>query len=223
MIHFIQMFAEYVLHIDDKLPILFSTYGTMAFLLLFLVEFCETGLVVVPFLPGDSLIFAVGAVAQIAGYHVLFAYVLLLTAAISGNLVNYFIGLTIGQKIMDKPNHKFIKVDYLYRAQKFYDKYGSIAIILSRFMPIIRTFAPFIAGIGKMKFSKYFIVNLIGSTAWVTILLFTGFFFGNIPIVKNNFEVVILGIIAISLLPIVIAAIKSKMGKVKSESDMDEA
>lgn len=213
IINFFSLFVDYVLHMDEKLPELFLTYGSFTFAILFLIIFCETGLVVVPFLPGDSLIFAVGAVAKMAGFDVLFAYGLLLTAAILGNLVNYWIGHTIGQKLLEKDTHRFIKVEYIHRAQAFYEKHGGVAIIISRFMPIIRTFAPFVAGIGKMHFVKFFIYNLIGGFSWVTLLLFTGYFFGSIPIVKANFEYVVFGIIAVSLLPAVIAWVKAKFSK----------
>jgi membrane-associated protein len=204
---------EYVLHIDEKLPILFSTYGLYTFLIIFLVIFCETGLVVVPFLPGDSLIFAIGAVSKMAGFSILFSYGLLLTAAITGNLVNYAIGRTIGKKLLEKKEHRLIKVEYLIKTQKFYEKHGGSAIIISRFMPIIRTFAPFVAGIGEMNFFKFFIYNLIGGFSWVSLLLFSGYFFGTIPLVKNNFEIVVLAIVVISLTPAVIAWLKTRKSK----------
>lgn len=213
IINFISTLFDYALHIDEKLPILFSTYGSYAFAIIFLVIFCETGLVVTPFLPGDSLIFAIGAVSKMANLNIVLAYVLLLTAAVTGNLVNFAIGHTIGQKIFEKETHRFIKVEYLIKTQAFYDKHGGIAIILSRFMPIIRTFAPFVAGIGKMNFIKFFIYNLIGGFSWVTLLLFSGYFFGTIPFVKSNFEYVILAILVISLLPAIIAALKAKFSK----------
>lgn len=218
IINFIRTFFDYALHIDEKLPVLFDTYGSYAFAIIFLVIFCETGLVVVPFLPGDSLIFAIGAVAKMADLDIFVAYGLLLIAAITGNLVNYCIGHTIGEKIFEKETHRFIKVEYLLKAQAFYEKHGGMAIILSRFMPIIRTFAPFVAGIGKMNFIRFFIYNLIGGFSWVSLLLFSGYFFGTIPFVKSNFEYVVLAIIAISLLPAVIAGLKTKLSKNTEES-----
>ncbi len=213
IIHFFSVLFDFALHIDEKLPILFDTYGFYAFAIIFLVIFCETGLVVVPFLPGDSLIFAIGAVAKMAGLNIWFSYALLLTAAVTGNLVNYSIGHTIGQKLLEKETHRFIKIEYLNRTQAFYEKHGGTAIVLSRFMPIIRTFAPFVAGIGKMKFINFFVYNLIGGFMWVTFLLFSGYFFGTIPFVKANFEYVVIAIIVISLLPAVIAWLKTKLSK----------
>jgi membrane-associated protein len=217
IMNFIRTLLDYAIHIDEKLPVLFNNYGSYAFAIIFLVIFCETGLVVTPFLPGDSLIFAIGAVAKMANLNIVLAYLLLITAAVTGNLVNYCIGHTIGQKIFEKETHRFIKVEYLIKTQAFYDKHGGIAIILSRFMPIIRTFAPFVAGIGKMNFLKFFIYNLIGGFSWVTLLLFSGYFFGTIPFVKSNFEYVILAILVISLLPAIIAALRAKFFKKTEE------
>lgn len=215
IINIISTLFEYVLHIDEKLPILFDAYGLYTYLFVFLIIFGETGLVVLPFLPGDSLIFAIGAVSKMANINIFIVYVLLLTAAITGNLVNYWIGRTIGQKLLEKSNHKLIKKEYLDKTQVFYEKHGGFAIVLSRFMPIIRTFAPFVAGIGKMKFIKFFIYNLFGGFAWVTLLLFSGYFFGTIDFVKNNFEVVVIAIVLVSLLPAVGAALKSKFSAKK--------
>jgi len=211
--HFFSIALDFALHIDQKLPMIFNDYGLFTYLFIFLVIFCETGLVIFPILPGDSLIFAIGAVAKTATLNLWFVYALLLIAAIGGNLVNYSIGRTIGQKLLDKSNHKFIKKEYLEKTQGFYEKHGGVAIILSRFMPIIRTFAPFVAGIGKMNFIKFFIYNLIGGFSWVSLLLFSGYFFGTIPFVQDNFEYVVIGIVLISLTPAVIAWIKTKTKK----------
>jgi membrane-associated protein len=213
LIHIITVLIDYALHIDEKLPIIFNDYGLYTYLIIFLVIFCETGLVVLPLLPGDSLIFAIGAVAKTATLNIWFVYALLLVAAIGGNLVNYFIGRTIGQKLLEGENHRFIKKEYLEKTQHFYEKHGGSAIIISRFMPIIRTFAPFVAGIGKMNFFRFFIYNLIGGFSWVSLLLFTGYFFGTIPFVKANFELVIVGILVVSLTPAFIAWLKTRSKK----------
>jgi len=211
--HFFSIAIDFALHIDQKLPMIFNDYGLFTYLFIFLVIFCETGLVIFPILPGDSLIFAIGAVAKTATLNLWFVYALLLVAAIGGNLVNYAIGRTIGQKLLDKSNNKFIKKEYLIKTQGFYEKHGGVAIILSRFMPIIRTFAPFVAGIGKMNFIKFFIYNLVGGFLWVSLLLFSGYFFGTIPFVQHNFEYVVIGIVLISLTPAVFTWLKSRSKK----------
>ena len=211
--HFFSIAIDFALHIDQKLPMIFNDYGLFTYLFIFLVIFCETGLVIFPILPGDSLIFAIGAVAKTATLNLWFVYALLLVAAIGGNLVNYAIGRTIGQKLLDKSNNKFIKKEYLIKTQGFYEKHGGVAIILSRFMPIIRTFAPFVAGIGKMNFINFFVYNLVGGFLWVSLLLFSGYFFGTIPFVQHNFEYVVIGIVLISLTPAVFTWLKSRSKK----------
>lgn len=209
----IHSLIDFVLHIDQHLTVIVSQYGTLTYFILFLIIFCETGLVVTPFLPGDSLLFAAGAVAALGNtldVHLL--VLLMIIAAFTGNMLNYWIGRYIGPKVYEK-NYRLIKREYLDRTRKFFDKYGAMTIIYTRFAPILRTFAPFIAGVGQMKLSKFTMFNLIGGVLWVAIFTYAGFFFGNIPWVKENFESIIIGIILISLLPAVFAFLKMKFQK----------
>ncbi|MCK9368410.1 VTT domain-containing protein [Candidatus Dojkabacteria bacterium] len=198
------------LHIDKYLSLVIDKFGSFSYLIIFLVIFCETGLVITPFLPGDSFLFAAGALtASLGSFNIWLLWILLILAAFLGDTVNYWIGYKVGP-VAFSGKVKFLKKEYLDRAQGFYEKYGGKAIILSRFIPIIRTFAPFVAGIGKMKYTKFISYNFIGGFVWVSLFLWVGYFFGNITFIKNNFEFVALGIIFISLIPIVVEAIKSK-------------
>ena len=194
-----------------------DNYGVLIYVLLFLIIFCETGLVVTPFLPGDSIIFACGALAAISGMNIVVLIIVFLAAAILGDGANYLIGKKLGEKLVNS-NNRFIKKSYIDKAQSFYEKYGSKAIVLARFVPIVRTFAPFVAGIGKMCYKKFGVFNIIGGTVWVSLFLALGFFFGNIPVIKNNFSLVTVGIILISLLPVLVEVIKH-MYSVKSQAD----
>ncbi|MBI3358058.1 MAG: DedA family protein [Nitrospirae bacterium] len=207
--HFIDLF----LHLDRNLAILFEEYGAVTYFMLFLIIFCETGLVITPFLPGDSLLFAVGTLsANIAATSVgiLWVAVLLTVAAILGDAVNYAIGVWVGPKIFTKEGGRYLNRDHLLRAHQFYERHGRKTIIFARFIPIIRTFAPFVAGCGKMTYWRFAIYNVIGGIAWVALFLFGGYFFGNLPSVKNNFTAVILAIIFISILPGVIEFAKKR-------------
>ncbi|AZU64944.1 hypothetical protein CHR53_12165 [Neobacillus mesonae] len=188
-----------------------NEYGIYIYLILFIIVFCETGLVIMPFLPGDSLIFATGALAAAGSIKLMPIYLIFCLAAILGDTVNYSIGHFLRDKVSARENIRFIKKEYLDRTTEFFDKHGSSTIILARFVPIIRTFAPFVAGVGTMPYRKFLSYNAIGGILWVSIALFAGFFFGNIPIVKNNFSIVVLGIVVVSLLPIVFTYIKNKM------------
>ncbi len=188
----------------------FLQYGSWTYPVLFLVIFAETGFVVTPFLPGDSVLFAVGALAATDVLNANWLFIILSIAAILGNIVNYQIGRFIGPKIFYKEKSLFFNKKYLEEAQKFYEKHGGKTIILTRFMPILRTFAPFVAGIGKMDYKKFFLYNIIGGLSWIGLFIFGGYYFGNIPVVKNNFSLVILGIIIISLLPAFFAALHQK-------------
>ncbi|MCT8976571.1 DedA family protein [Clostridium sp. CX1] len=218
----LKSFIDVIIHLDKYLNIVIQNYGTGTYLILFLIVFCETGLVVLPFLPGDSLLFAAGAFAALGSLNVYLLFSLLVIGAILGNTVNYYVGRAIGPKVFSKENVKFLNKEYLDKTQAFYDKHGGITIIVTRFMPIIRTFAPFVAGIGKMNFVKFMSYNIAGGVLWVALFVFGGYFFGNIPIVKKNFTVVIFAIIFISLLPAVIGVLKEKFGKKKQVNESNE-
>ena len=200
-------FIEELLHFDRYIPVIMDNYGALIYVLLFLIIFCETGLVVTPFLPGDSIIFACGALAAVSGMNILVLIVIFFSAAILGDGTNYLIGKKLGERLVNS-NNRFIKKSYIDKAQSFYEKYGSKAIVLARFVPIVRTFAPFVAGIGNMCYKKFGVFNIIGGTIWVSLFLSLGFFFGNIPVIKNNFSLVTIGIILISLLPVLVEVIK---------------
>lgn len=205
---------DYFLHLDEILPQLTRTYGTWTYGILFLIIFLETGVVVTPFLPGDSLLFAAGAVAALdnSGLNVVLLFILLTIAAIVGDTVNYWIGHTIGLRVFSW-NIPFLKREYLERTQQFYEKYGGKAIVLARFVPIVRTFAPFVAGIGSMTYSRFIFYNVFGGILWCAIFIFLGYFFGNLPFVQHNFELVIIVIIGLSLIPPVIEYIQSRREK----------
>ena len=202
---------DFILHVDKHLVELIRDYGTWTYLLIFMIIFSETGFVVTPFLPGDSLLFVIGALGASGALNFKVALILIIIAAVGGNTLNYAIGRMFGDKILGMKNSPIIKKEYLYKTQAFYKKHGGKAIILSRFVPIIRTFAPFVAGLGKMKFMKFSFFNMIGGMAWVLLFMLAGFIFGNFPVVKNNFTYVIFAIIFVSLLPTVIPYIRSKL------------
>ncbi len=191
---------NYFIHLDKHLSVVIQNYGTWTYLLLFLIIFMETGLVVTPFLPGDSLLFAAGAFAGLRLLNFWVLFFLLARAAILGDTVNYWIGHYIGPRAFSG-NVRFLKKEYLDRTHEFYERHGGKTIILARFIPIIRTFAPFVAGIGAMTYSHFIIYNVIGAIAWVGLFVFGGYFFGNLPFVQNNFTFVVLAIILISVLP----------------------
>lgn len=204
---------DFIMNIDKHLTEIAKDYGTWTYLVLFLIIFCETGLVVTPFLPGDSMIFVIGALAASGELNLLSITLLLIAAAILGDTVNYHIGKFIGPKIFHKENVRFLKKEYLVRTHEFYERHGGKTIIIARFIPIIRTFAPFVAGMGSMSYGRFIAYNIIGGIVWVTLFIFGGYFFGNIPLVEENFTLVILAIIFISVLPGVIAFLKSKLKK----------
>lgn len=208
MAEIIKTVVDIFLHLDKNLAVVIAQYGTATYGLLFLIIFMETGFVVTPFLPGDSLLFAAGALAVTSTLEIWWLYVLFLSAAILGDTVNYWIGHFVGPKIFEKDT-KFIKKEYLIRTQKFYEKYGGQAIVLARFVPIIRTFAPFVAGVAKMNYGRFIIYNITGGIVWVTLFLWSGYFFGNLPIVKTNFHYVIIAIILLSITPIIFGWLKS--------------
>jgi len=203
-------FIDIIIHLDEYLGQVIQDYGTWTYLFLFLIIFMETGLVVTPFLPGDSLIFAAGTFAGLGDLNPFLLFVLLSLAAIIGDTVNYWIGHYIGPRAFTG-NVRFLKKEYLDRTHAFYEKYGGKTIILARFIPIIRTFAPFVAGIGAMTYGKFIAYNVIGGLAWVALFTFGGYYFGGLPFVQDNFTFVILAIIFISVLPAVIEFIKERM------------
>jgi membrane-associated protein len=207
--------ADFFLHIDVHLESIMLQYENTAYFILCLIIFCETGLVATPFLPGDSLLFAAGAiVAKIGVLNVWVLIPLLFASAILGDNVNYFIGRFIGHKILEiKFLKKIIKKEYLDRTHAYYEKHGGKTIIMARFVPIIRTFAPFVAGVGEMSYGKYITYCIIGGITWVTGLTLAGYYLGGIPIVKNNFEIVVLSIIGISLVPVIVQLLKAKFSK----------
>jgi membrane-associated protein len=209
LLHVIDVFR----HLDQYLGELVVQYGVWIYAILFFVIFCETGLVVTPFLPGDSLLFAAGAIAASTtsaattsgmgdGLDMVVMLPLLIVAAILGDAVNFAVGSRVGPGILEKEKIPFIKRSHIDQTQRFYEKHGSKTIVLARFVPVVRTFAPFVAGIGKMQYRTFAVFNVVGAFAWVVVCAGAGYFFGNIPIVKKNFELVVLGIIGVSVLPI---------------------
>lgn len=211
----IKTLIDFILHIDQHLVEIVNDYQTWTYLILFLIIFAETGLVVTPFLPGDSLLFAAGAIIAKpeTTLSIVFMWILLIVAAILGDLVNYHVGKYIGMKAFSG-RYKFLKIEYLNRTQQFYNKHGGKTIIYARFIPIIRTFAPFVAGIGTMTYGRFATYNIAGGIAWVTSFLFIGYFFGGLPVIKENFTYVIFGIIFVSILPPFIEVIRERRKKV---------
>jgi membrane-associated protein len=205
----INFFIDFVLHMDEQLAAIISQYGTWTYVLLFLIIFMETGFVVTPFLPGDSLLFAAGSFAALGALSPWVLFGLLGIAAVLGDTINYWIGNYIGDRAFSG-NIRWLKREYLDRTHAFYEKHGGKTIILARFVPIIRTFAPFVAGVGSMTYGRFITYNVVGGVVWVAIFTFMGYFFGNLPFVQNNFELVIFAIIFISLLPPVFEYFKAR-------------
>lgn len=208
---FLKMLFDFVMHIDKHLLEYSVQYGQWLYGILFFIIFAETGFVVTPFLPGDSLLFAAGALCPIGALNVWVLISLLIAAAILGNTINFFIGKKLGPAFLEKEKIPFIKKEYILKAQEFYAKHGTKALVISRFIPIVRTFVPFIAGIAKMNTAKFVLWTALSAFIWVIPITFAGYFFGNIPIVKNNFSIVVLGIIFVSILPGIIAIAREKM------------
>lgn len=204
---------DFVLHIDQHLPPLIAAYGPWIYLILFAIVFSETGLVVTPFLPGDSLLFVAGTLASTGKMSVVTLSATLVAAAILGNLVNYLIGHFFGLKLFSNPDSKIFRRAYLERTHAFYEKHGGKTLILARFMPIVRTFAPFVAGIGNMSLLRFMGYNIVGSVLWVALFTLTGYLFGNIPVIRQNLEVLILGIIVVSFLPGIIGLWRHRASK----------
>jgi membrane-associated protein len=192
---------DFILHIDTHLDLLISSYGLWVYLILFVIVFCETGLVVTPFLPGDSLLFAVGAFAARGSLDLASAVGALAVAAVAGDTVNYWAGQVVGPKVFQSEKSRLLNKKYLMRTHEFYERHGGKTIIIARFIPIIRTFAPFVAGIGEMSYARFLSYNVIGGIGWVCVFVFGGFFFGNLGVVRRNFTLVILAIILLSVMP----------------------
>lgn len=219
MMEFLKTALDFFLHLDKHLTDITCAYGTLTYLILFMIVFVETGLVVMPLLPGDSLLFAVGALAagqtacpmgDQAGLNIAVVIPLLITAALLGDNLNYFVGRTFGRQIAAREKILFFKREYLLQTEAFYAKHGGQAVIIARFVPIVRTLAPFVAGAGSMNYRKYITYCIIGALLWVVGITLLGYAFGNVPVVKRNFEFVVLGIIAFSVMPIVVQAFKKR-------------
>lgn len=208
-----EMIADFIglfIHLDKNLTLLIGTFGAWTYVIIFLIIFCETGLVVTPFLPGDSLLFALGTFAAIGALELELLLVTLTIAAVAGDAVNYFAGHILGPRIFRGENVRFLKREYLDRTHKFYEKYGGKTIFLARFVPIIRTFAPFVAGIGSMTYWRFACYNVLGGITWITVFILGGYYFGSLPFVKQNFTLIIIAIIIISILPGVIEIIRQR-------------
>lgn len=201
---------DILLHLDKYLDIMIQTMGLWSYVILFLIIFCETGLVVTPVLPGDSLLFAVGTFAAIGSFDFTVVTVVLAIAAIAGDTANYWIGSCLGPKVFHYEGSRFFNKQHLERTHQFYEKYGGKTIIIARFIPVIRTFAPFVAGIGSMTYRKFLAYNVVGGILWIFSLTLAGYFFGNIPVVRKNFSLVIMAIVVISCLPGVIEYLRQR-------------
>jgi membrane-associated protein len=206
---------DLLVHLDLHLAALLQQYGTWIYLILFAIIFCETGLVVTPFLPGDSLLFVAGALAATGGMDVHFLAAALILAAVLGNTVNYSIGYYIGPRVFHWEDSRFFNLKALERAHAFYEKHGGVTIIITRFVPILRTFAPFVAGIARMTYLRFSIYNIAGGLAWVLSLLYAGYWFGNVPVVKQNLSAVIIGVIVLSVMPLVFEYFRARLAKAK--------
>ncbi|HOI73785.1 MAG TPA: DedA family protein [Syntrophales bacterium] len=206
-------FVDLFLHLDRHISYVLQTFGVWTYLIVFLIVFCETGLVVTPILPGDSLLFGLGTFAARGDLDVTWLLLSLAVAAIGGDTVNYAIGQYVGPKVFTRKDSRFFKREYLDRTHRFYEKYGGVTIIAARFMPIIRTFAPFVAGIGSMSYLRFLSYNVIGGIAWIFIFVMGGYFFGNLEFVKRNFTLVIIAIIIISVMPGIVEYFRNRNGK----------
>lgn len=202
-------FIDLFLHLDVHLNAVISDYGTWTYLILFVIVFCETGLVLTPILPGDSLLFAAGAFAASGSLNLTTMLILLSVAAVLGDAVNYSVGRYLGPKVLT-PDSRIFKRAYMERTERFYERYGNKTIVLARFVPIVRTFAPFLAGVGKMSYAQFATYNVLGALLWVSACLVSGYFFGNLPIVRDNFSLVVLGIVFVSILPAIVEYARSR-------------
>ncbi len=217
MMDFIYLVIDFILHIDAHLAELVAEYGIWVYAILFLILFCETGLVVTPFLPGDSLLFVAGAIAALPtndlNVHLMVA--VMITAAIIGDAVNYTIGRLFGERLFSNPNSKIFRRSYLDKTHAFYERHGGKTIILARFVPIVRTFAPFVAGMGHMSYRRFAFYNVTGAFIWVLLFTYAGYLFGNLPIIQENLKLLVVGIIVLSIMPGVIEIIRHKRAAAK--------
>ncbi|HBP50462.1 DedA family protein [Pseudomonas sp. FSL R10-0056] len=209
---------DIILHLDVYLDMLVNNYGPWIYAILFLVIFCETGLVVMPFLPGDSLLFIAGAVAAGGGMDPVLLAGLLMLAAIMGDSTNYVIGRTAGERLFSNPNSKIFRRDYLEKTHDFYERHGGKTVTMARFLPIFRTFAPFVAGVARMFYPRFFMFSVFGTILWVGGLVTLGYFFGNVPFIKKNLSLLVVGIILLSLVPMIIGVIRSRLGRTPAKA-----
>jgi membrane-associated protein len=209
---------DFVLHIDQHLQVLCANYGLWVYVILFIIVFCETGLVVTPILPGDSLLFAVGSMAAIGALDVTWVILILVAAAILGDSVNYSVGNFVGPKVFHEKHGRFLNKEYLHRTHAFYEKHGGKTIIIARFLPIIRTFAPFVAGIGSMTYPRFLFFNVFGGVLWVLLFVMAGYWFGNIPVIKKNFSLVIIALVLIPGIPSVVEFTRIQLARRKAKS-----
>lgn len=209
---FLKTFIDIFMHIDQHLSTIIQDYGLWTYLILFFIIFLETGLVVTPLLPGDTLLFAAGTFAAKGALDEWWLFVLLSVAAIAGDTANYWIGAYVGPRVFHREKVRFLNKEYLDRTHQFYEKYGGKTIVIARFIPIIRTFAPFVAGIGSMTYWRFISYNIIGGVVWVGLCIFAGHYFGNLPVVKENFSLVIVAIVFISILPGIIEFLRHRFG-----------
>ncbi len=214
---------DLILHFDEHLKNIIAMFGPLTYLILFLIVFAETGFVVTPFLPGDSLLFVAGTLAGSGLLNFWMVYITLMLAAILGDTVNYWVGHHIGPRVFAKENSRVFKKEYLEKTREFYEKHGGKTIILARFVPIVRTFAPFVAGVGKMHYNTFLFYNVTGAFIWVTSLTVLGFFLGGLPIVKNNFEYAVILIVLVSILPMIIEYINHKRAPKMSKKQLEQA
>lgn len=219
----IKQLADFFLHLDSYLGEIIRIFGPLTYVILFLIVFAETGLVVAPFLPGDSLLFVAGTLSGGGHLNIVVVYISLLVAAILGDTVNYWIGHHIGPKVFAKENSRIFKKEYLEKTREFFERHGGKAIILARFLPILRTFAPFVAGVGKMHYRTFLLYNVVGAFIWVTLFTFAGYFFGGLPFIQHNFHYAVVVIIVLSLIPMVYEYISYKRKQHLSRKQMEHA
>jgi membrane-associated protein len=209
----IALMLDFVLHIDRHLRTLCTDYGTWVYVILFIIVFCETGLVVTPFLPGDSLLFAVGSMAAIGALDLPWVMLILTLAAVLGDTVNYSVGHYVGPKVFHEEHSRFLNREYLLRTHRFYERHGGKTIVIARFLPIIRTFAPFVAGIGSMTYPRFLFFNVFGGVLWVLLFVLAGYWFGNIPVIQKNFSLVIIALVLIPAIPSVIEVVRIQLAR----------